>query len=127
MASIESRNNKNGKTYRIRLSDSESPSRPRIGFGRISKRQAVTAKINIENLIRAKNTGSEISISVQSWLNGLGDPVRKRLESLGLTEPIKRKVEISLATWIEGYIEGRTDIKTSTKEKMLIAKESLFN
>ena len=45
MASIESRNNKNGKTYRVRLSDGESPNRPRIGFGRITKRQAETAKI----------------------------------------------------------------------------------
>jgi hypothetical protein len=104
MASIESRNNKSGKTYRVRLSDGESPNRPRIGFGRITKRQAETAKINIENLIRAKNTGSEISIAVQSWLNGLGDPIRKCLESLGLAEPMKRKVEITLAVWVDGYM-----------------------
>ncbi|MHC4281145.1 MAG: hypothetical protein ACYSUJ_13490 [Planctomycetota bacterium] len=76
MASIESRNNKNGKTYRVRVSDGESPNRPRIGFGRITKRQAETAKINVENLIKAKNTGSEISITVQSWLNGLRNPIR---------------------------------------------------
>jgi len=36
MASIETRNGKNGKTYRVRLSDGESPNRPRIGFGRIT-------------------------------------------------------------------------------------------
>jgi len=126
MASLETRNNKNGKTYRVRLSDGESPNRPRIGFGRVTKRQAETAKINIENLIRAKNTGSEISIAVQSWLNGLGDPIRKRLESLGLAEPTKRKVEITLAAWVDGYIESRTDIKPNTKRNMLAARNDLF-
>ena len=126
MASIEARNNKNGKTYRVRLSDGESPNRLRIGFGRITKRQAETAKINVENLVRAKNSGSEISIAVQSWLNGLRDPIRKRLESLGLTEPVKRKVEITLAAWGDGYIEGRTDIKPNTKSNMLAARNNLF-
>ncbi len=126
MASIEARNNKNGKTYRVRLSDGESSNRPRIGFGRITKRQAETAKINIENLIKAKNTGSEISIAVQSWLNGLRDPIRKRLESLGFAEPMKRKVEITLAAWVDGYIEGRTDIKPNTKLNMLAARNNLF-
>ncbi|MHC4637376.1 MAG: tyrosine-type recombinase/integrase [Planctomycetota bacterium] len=126
MACIESRNNKNGKTYRVRLSDGELPNRPRIGFGRITKRQAETAKINVENLIRAKNTGSEIPITVQSWLNGLRDPIRKRLESLGLAEPMKRKVEITLAAWVDGYIESRTDIKPNTKRNMLAARNDLF-
>ena len=114
MASIEARSNKNGKTYRIRLSEGESANRSRIGFGRITKRQAETAKVNVENLIKAKNTGSEISITVQSWLNGLSDPIRKRLESLNLAEPMKRKVEIILAAWVDGYIKGRTDIKPNT-------------
>ena len=126
MASIEYRNNKNGKTYRIRLSEGESPNRSRIGFGKITKRQAETAKINIENLIKAKNTGSEISISVQDWLNGLSNSVRKRLENLGLVEPMKRKTEISLAKWVDTYIENRIDIKPNTKRNMLAARNSLF-
>lgn len=126
MASVEARNNKSGKTYRIRLSDGEHPNRPRISFGKITKRQAETAKINIENLIKAKNTGSEISISVQWWLNGLRDSMRKRLVALGLTEPVKRKVEITLGEWVDGYIEGRTDVKPNTKRNMLGARNDLF-
>jgi len=126
MACIESRNNENGKTYRIRLSDGESPNRPRIGFGKITKRQAETAKINVENLIKAKNTGSEISLSAQKWLNGLSDSVRKRLESLGFAEPMKHKVKVTLAAWIDGYIDDRTDIKPNTKRNMLMARNDLF-
>jgi len=126
MASIEYRNNKNGKTYRIRLSDGESPNRPRIGFGKITKRQAETAKINVENLIKAKNTGSEISISVQDWLNGLSNSVRKRLEALGLVEAMERKAEVALAEWVDSYIENRTDVKPNTKRNMLAARNSLF-
>ncbi len=126
MASIEYQKNKNGKTYRIRLSEGESVSRSRIGFGGITKRQAETAKVNIENLIRAKNTGSEISISVQDWLNGLTNSVRKRLEALGLVEPKERKTEVALAKWIDTYIENRIDIKPNTKRNMLGARNSLF-
>ncbi|MHC4114375.1 MAG: tyrosine-type recombinase/integrase [Planctomycetota bacterium] len=126
MASIEYRNNKNGKTYRIRLSDGESSNRSRIGFGRITKRQAETAKINVENIIKAKNTGSEIPITTQSWLNGLTGSVRRRLETLGLIEPKKRKTEIALGVWVDGYIENRTDIKPNTKRNMLAARNSLF-
>ncbi len=126
MASIESRNNKNSKTYRIRLSEGELPSRPRIGFGRITKRQAETAKVNVENLIKAKNTGSEVSISVQGWLGGLTGSVRKRLEAHGLVEPIKRKAEITLGAWVDGYIKNRTDVKPNTKRNMLATRNSLF-
>ena len=127
MACIETRRNPTGKTYRIRLSKGEHLDRPRIGFGKITKRQAETAKINVENLINAKNTGSEISISTQEWLNGLKTPVRKRLESLGLAKPVKRKAKITLAGWIDGYIQGRTDIKPNTKRNMKAARNDLFS
>ena len=39
MASIECRNNTNGKIYRIRLPEGESVSRSRIRFGRITKQR----------------------------------------------------------------------------------------
>ena len=126
MACIETRSNPTGKTYRIRLSKGEHLDRPRIGFGKITKRQAETAKINVENLMNAKNTGSEISISAQAWLNGLKTSVRKRLESLDLAKPVKRKVEITLADWIDGYIQGRTDIKPNTKRNMEAARNDFF-
>ena len=40
MASVETRQNFNCKTYRIRLSDGEHPDRPRIGLGKVSKKDA---------------------------------------------------------------------------------------
>ncbi len=67
-----------------------------------------------------------MSIAVQTWLNGLRYPIRKRLESLGLVEPMKRKAEVTLAGWIDGYIEGRTDIKPNTKRNMLAARNNFF-
>lgn len=126
MASVEMVTNRTGKTYRIRLSEGENSDRPRIGFGKITKRQADTAKVNIESLVRAKNTGSEISIAVQTWLNGLGTPIRKRLVSLGLAEPMKCKEVITLATWVDGYIDRRTDIKPNTKRNMLAARNDII-
>ena len=56
----------------------------------------------------------------------MGGTVRKKLESLGLAEPLKRKAEISLAKWVDGYIEGRTDVKRSTTLNMMAARNNLF-
>lgn len=127
MASIETRHNQGKKTYRIRLSEGEHPDRPRISFGRITKRQAETAKVNVESLFSAKNSGSEISVSVQEWLSGLSIPIRTRLVALGLAKPLRRKQSVSLAGWIDGYIEGRTDVKPNTERNMKAARNDLFD
>ncbi len=114
MASIEFRTGKRGRTVFVRLSDGENPARPRIGFGRINKRQAEAAKVNIESLIRSKNTNGVLSVSVQEWLNSLSDSIRRRIEALELIEPVKRKETVTLKCWIEGYIKSRTDVKPRT-------------
>ncbi len=126
MAGIEIRGNGKQRRFFIRLSEGEHPKRPRIAFGRINKKQAETAKLRIEELIRAKNSNSQISIAAQEWLMEASEPIRKRLEMLELTKHQKSKAQITLREWVNRYIKVRTDLKPSTVEKLEIAKNDLL-
>lgn len=84
MASVIKSKTKTGIRYLIQLSPGENEARPKISLGKVNKRQAETAKVNIESLIKANNTGDVISPAVQEWLTGLSDGFRKRLEVIGL-------------------------------------------
>ena len=124
MASIESRHNTKGKTYRIRLSETEHPDRSRIGLGKCTKRQANTAMLNIENLLCAKRTGDPVSPSTQDWLAELPVSTRNRLVSLGLARP-RQHNDIAIGEWIDNYIESRTDIKAGTATAMKQAAKDI--
>lgn len=81
----------NGSRY-IQFSPGEVPSgprqsqRPKISLGKVTKKQASTAQGHIENLCRARKTGTAIPNVTADWLETLGDTLRSRLEVLGLVE-----------------------------------------
>ena len=114
MASIVRKKTETGVRYDIQLSPGENESRPKISLGGISKKQADTAKRNIENLIKCKNTGVVISPAAQEWLDGIADGLRKRLETLGIIEPSNKGREFTVAEWVDKYIEGRSDVAANT-------------
>ncbi len=124
MAGIEK---KKGGGYLIRLSAGEDENRRRISFGKINKRQADQAKACIENIIRAKNTNSELSAITQNWINDLKPAVRRRLERLGLIDKQKGRDSITLKLWFNRYIENRSDLKESTKDRLRTVRDNLFN
>ena len=111
MASIVRKKTKTGVRYDIQLSPGENESRPKISLGDVNKKQAGTAKTNIENLIKCKNTGGVISPAVQEWLNGITDGLRKRLEVLSIIEPNNKGQEFTVAEWVDKYIEIRESDK----------------
>jgi len=126
MACIESRKLEKGKSYRIRLSECEDPKRPRLNFGKITRREAESVKGFVESLIASKNTGAQIQPAVQQWLAGLPDSIRGQLVALGLAEPVERKPDVSLRSWMDSYIESRTDVKPNTERNMKAARDTLF-
>ena len=42
----------------IQLSPAEHPKRPKIRLGKVTKREAESARVHVENLLRAKVTGA---------------------------------------------------------------------
>ena len=115
MATVEPRTTQSGKTYRVRLSDGEHPDRPRIGLGKCTKRQADTAKRNIEHLIRAKTSGDPMEQSIADWLANVPEPLRIKLEALSLAKPRVRIEVPTVEALADEFIAARTDVKESTR------------
>jgi len=107
MASVIRKRTKTGVRYDIQLSPGENESRPKISLGKISKKQANTAKTNIENLIKCRNTGGVLQPAVQEWLKDITDGLRKRLEFFDIIEPSNEGQNFTVAEWTEKYIRIR--------------------
>jgi len=125
MASIGKVKTTSGIRRYIQLSPGENESRPRISLGKVTMKQADTAKRNIENLIRCKNTGAVMSPAVQEWLDGISDGLRKRLEILRIIESRDKGRSFTVAEWTQKYIESRLDVKAITKGKWKNAANKL--
>jgi integrase len=127
MASIEKRSTKAGTNYMIRLSDTEHPERPRVNLGRINRRQAETVKAHVEQLMSCRRTGTIIPPASQTWLAGLPDAIRDRLEALEIALPRVNAKRYTVTAWIDEYLTQRTDIKPRTRENMNQARAFLVD
>lgn len=101
---------KNGR-YLIQLSSGENEQRPKIHLGKVTRKQAETARMHIENLIR----GTDLQEAAE-WLKNKPECLRKRLEKIGL---FRRKNERrwTVSEWVTHYIDSRPDVKEATKRK----------
>ncbi len=98
----------------IQLSPSEHPKRPKIRLGKVTKREAESVRIHVENLQRAKVIGAAYPPATAEWLAGLPVPLRRRLERFGLIGLQKRRDCPTLADWLEDYVRSRQDVKSGT-------------
>jgi len=117
MASVVRKKTRTGVRYDIQLSPGENESRPKISLGQITKSQANTAKVNIEKLIKCKNTGAIMLPAVQEWLDGITDGLRKRLKALGIIGATNGGQNYTVSEWVKRYIAGRPDVKETTVRK----------
>jgi len=125
MASVIRKQTKTGVRYDVQLSPGENESRPKISLGKVTAKQADTAKRNIENFIKCKNTGAVVSPLAQDWIKGLTDGLRKRLEVLNIIEPSSKGQSYTVEQWTKRYIKSRPDVKKRTKENWQIAANKL--
>ena len=110
MASI-STNTRTGNRVAYVCIDSK---RPKVALGRVTKRQAETAKRFIEDLAACRRTGDAMRAATAEWVAGLPDKLHRRLERIGLVTP-REQIEIPrLPEWLRQYIDGRTDVKPGT-------------
>lgn len=117
MASVVTK--QNGSRY-VQLSPGEittcpgQTKRPKITLGKVTKKQAVVACGHIENLCRARKTGTSFPNATADWLSSIDDGVRERLEKWDLVDPREDRGRYTLGGWIDSYIGKRTDVKDST-------------
>ena len=117
MASLVKEEGKKGRRFYVQLSPNEHPKRPKIRLGKVTKREAENARLNIEQLIKSNMTGSAIPTATGNWLAGIPGPFRTKLEKIGLVEPQQAHDRYLVEEWVAYYIESRKDVKEQTKRK----------
>ena len=88
--------------------------RPKIRLGKVTRRQAQTAKCHIEELIASRTTGAAPKGPTAEWLAELPNRLRRRLEHLRLVEPQACQTCPTLGEWLERYVAGRGDVRPNT-------------
>ena len=117
MASIGKQKAVSGIRYYIQLSPGEDRDRGKIRLGRITKKQAESAKTHVENLISSCKTGTVIPPATQQWLSDAPEMLLKRLEKLQLIASRNTGKQYTVAEWVGRYISKRPDVKESTRRK----------
>jgi integrase len=125
MASVAKKKTKAGIGYFIQLSPGERKTRPKISLGNMTKKQAETARRNIEQLIKCRDSGDVKSPATQEWLDGISDGLRKRLETLDIIEQRDKGRSFTVAGWIDRYFQNRPDVKARTKSNWQTAANKL--
>ena len=86
-----------------------------IRLGKVTKRQAESAKGYIEDLVACLTTGTAPKNATAEWLANLPDVIRRRVERAGLAEPREAVHCPTLKQWLDRYMASRTDVKESTR------------
>ena len=88
-----------------------------IGVGQVAFSQRLFAertKGHVEELMSAIRLGESPADSTRSWIKTLDRTMSERLAAVGL---IASQQAIRLASYVQGYIDDRTDAKPNTKKK----------
>src|SRR5688572_3734767 len=86
---------------------------------RLGKATAKTAQ-EICTRVEALNTAAIAKLSwdadMSKWVAEIGDSLHAKLVAVGLVPKRAKAVVTTLASFIDSYIEGRSDVKPATKE-----------
>src|SRR5688500_3337329 len=107
MASIA--NDENGRK-RIQFIAGDG-SRKAVRLGKVSTRQAESAKVKVEQLVSAVMLGHPPDDETVRWLATLEDRTYARLVKVGLATPRAGRVgqPTTMKAFLDGYIAGRTE------------------
>lgn len=83
-----------------------------------SKAIATTIKVRIEYLIQAKFLNVPIDPETAKWLSEVDYVLYDRIAKTGLATPRSQVVATTLKPFLDGYIDGRTDVKPRTRTNL---------
>ena len=109
MASLYSETRKNGKAWRIGLSNSGE--RTNILLGKMPKKMAELCLSMVEQIAAANAAGQSYSVEVATWTANIGDELHVKLVNAGLLRQRQRR---TLGTFIADYTAERSDWKPAT-------------
>jgi integrase len=87
-----------------------------IRLGKVDQRTAERLCRDVEELLVARQMGQPVHASTAERLGRLSGHIRDRFVRAGLLEPLEQqRRDVALQAFLEAYIDGRTDVKASTK------------
>ena len=95
----------------IQFSDQDGK-RKTIRLGKVNRRIAEAVKVHIEQLIAARMGNHIPNDQTTRWLASLDESLLEKLAAAGL---IPKKRFVQLKEFLDGYINGRSDTKASTR------------
>src|SRR4030042_777004 len=102
-----------GKCKRI-LFVSPDGRRRAIRLGKMSIKAAENFKLNLENLLTSRITGSLDGATAQ-WIADLPDDIHSKLASAGLMTGRAARVSVTLGPFLAEYAQSRSDVKLNTQ------------
>ena len=93
-------------------------------LGKVPKKTAERFANNIDTLINERKCNLAISRDVRNWLADLDSTIYQILEDHQLVEP--RIQSLTLAPYVDSYIDTRTDVSECRKSKFKNTKERLI-
>ena len=121
MASLYPITRKNGKAWRIELSNGEE--RIIISLGKMPKKTAETCLSMVEQISAANAAGQPYSVEVASWTQNVGDELHAKLVNAGLLRQRQRR---TLEKFISDYIMERSDWKPATLKAFRTATKKMM-
>ena len=85
--------------------------RKSIRLGKVPLSTAKAVRVKVEHLVAASITGHALDDETARWVAGLDSTLADRLAAVGL---IPKRAAATLASFIDGYIASRGDVKPST-------------
>lgn len=86
-----------------------------IRLGKVPMKAAQEICRRVEYLVTAQISNSAVDADTARWVGSIGDDLTKKLAKVGLVAP---RSSAALATFVDAYIDGRTDIKPRTRSNM---------
>ena len=101
MASLQAIARKNGKAWRIVLSNGEK--RRVLTLGKMPKKSAELCLSMVEQIAAANVAGQSYSVEVATWTANIGDDLHTKLVKAGLLRQRQRR---TLGQFVADYITG---------------------
>ena len=102
----------------------EDKQRHSIRLGKMALRTAETIKTRVEYLVAHHITGVPLDAESCNWLTTIDDRLYIKLVAVALVEP---RSSGSLGEFLDTYLAGRTDLKPSSRIKLLQTKSKLLD